>query len=123
MEVLGPMPSELLQRGTKTSEYFDETGTIMTPSYLLMKETDDLSYAPGTLIRIPALQVKPLEEVIDGEGAVFQRPTYMKKEKYQHSRLSYGAHYPLTRTAVAPQLNCCSMNGYIPEILARPAST
>jgi hypothetical protein len=31
MEVLGPMPSELLQRGIKTSEYFDETGTIMTP--------------------------------------------------------------------------------------------
>jgi serine/threonine-protein kinase SRPK3 len=46
-----------------------------------MKETDDLSHAPGTLIRIPALKVTSLEDMIDGEEAVFQRPTDMEKEE------------------------------------------
>lgn len=30
MEILGPMPSELLKRGTKTTEYFDAQGRFRT---------------------------------------------------------------------------------------------
>jgi serine/threonine-protein kinase SRPK3 len=35
LEILGPIPAELLQRGIKTREYFDETDNDEFLSYLL----------------------------------------------------------------------------------------
>jgi hypothetical protein len=63
-----------------------------------MKETDDLSHAPGTLIRIPALKVTSLEDMIDGEEAVFQRPTDMKKRRSTSIRV-----FPTKRIVPRPE--------------------
>jgi len=60
MEVLGPMPAELLKRGTKTSQYFDEE---------------------GSLLRIPDLKLTSLERCIDGTRGILRRPHDMAAEE------------------------------------------
>ncbi|KAK5113701.1 hypothetical protein LTR62_003328 [Meristemomyces frigidus] len=60
MEVLGPMPRELLQRGKKTREYFDES---------------------GNLLRIPELRTTTLKDFVDGADGPFRRPPNMATEE------------------------------------------
>ncbi|KAF2207809.1 hypothetical protein CERZMDRAFT_114980 [Cercospora zeae-maydis SCOH1-5] len=60
MEVLGPMPSALLQRGSKTSKYFDED---------------------GRLLRIPKLQNTSLRAYLDGKDEPFRRPSDMDEDE------------------------------------------
>ncbi|EGP82922.1 uncharacterized protein MYCGRDRAFT_50394 [Zymoseptoria tritici IPO323] len=60
MEVLGPMPRELLERGTKAHEYFNEQG----------------SYWP-----IPTLKQTSLQDYVVAEQGPFQRPSDMSAEE------------------------------------------
>ncbi|KAH9827303.1 protein kinase [Teratosphaeria destructans] len=60
MEVLGPMPPQLLERGSKTRSYFDEK---------------------GNLLRIPNLKPHPLAQYVDGTGFPFERPKDMAQEE------------------------------------------
>ncbi|KAM3423678.1 hypothetical protein BST61_g1092 [Cercospora zeina] len=60
MEVLGPMPLTLLQRGTKTRKYFDEE---------------------GRLLRIPRLQSTSLRAYLDGKDEPFRRPSDMHEDE------------------------------------------
>ncbi|KAK0252921.1 hypothetical protein LTR91_011509 [Friedmanniomyces endolithicus] len=59
MEVLGPMPSALLLRGSKTDQYFDKE---------------------GNLLRIPQLKVTNLADFVDGKEGPFKRPGDMTPE-------------------------------------------
>ncbi|KAK4950182.1 hypothetical protein LTR10_011161 [Elasticomyces elasticus] len=56
MEILGRMPPELLKRGLRTSEYFDEQ---------------------GNLLRIPTLHPTSLRAIIDGSDDPMWRPREM----------------------------------------------
>ncbi|SMR60943.1 unnamed protein product [Zymoseptoria tritici ST99CH_1E4] len=60
MEVLGPMPRELLERGTKAHEYFNEQ---------------------GVLHRIPTLKQTSLQDYVVAEQGPFQRPSDMSAEE------------------------------------------
>ncbi|OOF91778.1 hypothetical protein ASPCADRAFT_518194 [Aspergillus carbonarius ITEM 5010] len=56
MEILGPFPSQLLERGTRTADFFDEK---------------------GNLHRIPDLKRTSLERLINGTTQPFVKPTDM----------------------------------------------
>ncbi|KJX92897.1 protein kinase [Zymoseptoria brevis] len=60
MEVLGPMPRELLERGTKSQEYFNEQ---------------------GALHRIPTLKQTSLQDYVVAQQGPFQRPADMPAEE------------------------------------------
>lgn len=60
IEVLGPIPYELLERSTKTREYLDDS---------------------GNLPRIPKLQITSLKDFVDGAEGPFQRPPDMSAEE------------------------------------------
>ncbi|KAK3670303.1 hypothetical protein LTR78_009857 [Recurvomyces mirabilis] len=80
MEVLGPMPPELLQRGTKTPEYFDQSGMFSADLLPLRCTADSLSQS-GKLVRIPELQITSLRDFVDGAEGPFQRPPDMSTEQ------------------------------------------
>lgn len=80
MEVLGPIPCELLERGTKTREYFDDSG--MPPQmYQLGLFLLTLSLKAGNLLRISNLQITSLKDFVDGAEGPFQRPPDMSAEE------------------------------------------
>ena len=60
MEVFGPLPKSLLDRGSKTSTYFD---------------------GEGNLLRIPTLKPTTLEALMDGNHEVTRRPDEMSSEE------------------------------------------
>lgn len=60
MEVLGPFPKSLLDRGSKTSAYFNDE---------------------GNLLRIPTLKPTLLEALMDGNHEVTRRPDEMSSEE------------------------------------------
>jgi serine/threonine protein kinase len=60
MEVFGPFPKSLLDRGSKTSAYFN---------------------SEGNLRRIPTLKPTTLEALMDGNHEVTRRPDEMSRDE------------------------------------------
>lgn len=80
MEVLGPMPRDLLLRGSKTKTFFDEDG-MSYPTVFSSSGSHSLTQSPtGNLLRIPRLHKTSLEGYVDGEIGPLRRPADMRKE-------------------------------------------
>lgn len=76
MEILGPMPAELLQRGRKTPYYFDDDGGLM--SEVSVHQVSKLTArSTGSFLRIPDVEYSTLEEIVDGDEGIFKRPDDM----------------------------------------------
>ncbi|KAK4552044.1 hypothetical protein LTR86_010721 [Recurvomyces mirabilis] len=80
MEVLGPMPPKLLQRGTKSAEYFDPSGMSCADTSPENSTANSFSLS-GKLVRIPELQTTSLSDFVDGAEGPFQRPPDMSTEE------------------------------------------
>lgn len=78
IEVLGAFPAELLKKGNRTREFFNEHGTHTQFWGAIMPVLCiDATFATGTLRRIANLNPTTLESIIDGPESPFLKPDDM----------------------------------------------
>ncbi|KAJ3498192.1 hypothetical protein NLG97_g1311 [Lecanicillium saksenae] len=75
VEVLGPFPSSLLSRGSRSAQFFDEQGIF--PEYIATGTWLTRLNLLGKLIRIRNLKPTSLERLLNGEVKPFSKPADM----------------------------------------------